>query len=477
MNERLAETTAALGGLLTTTLTVDDYIDFESLKEVVAIAPFAPGALSVEEKAPDARDFVPTAPHGLGKLVPGAKARWEEEMGQAKEAFIKLLDAHRERETERLAHLEEAERAYRAQVAQAEAAVQKQHAEIDTLRDRFETNDPHSIAAYFTQVVDSSAYPDVFPRHTRCAFVPESKQLVVEIELPPYEAIPEWKSFKYVKPRDEISSTPLPATQRRTLYSSVVSQVALRTLHEIFEADRTAKLETVVLNAFVSTRDKRTGQAVRPCLVTVRTTRDQFVGLNLANVDPAECLKGLSASLSRSPAELAPVRPVLEFNMVDPRFIEESDVISTLDSRPNLMKLTPGEFESLITNLFEAMGLDTRATQASRDGGVDCVAFDSRPILGGKVVIQAKRYKNTVGVSAVRDLFGTMQNEGASKGILVTTSGYGKASFEFAAGKPLELLDGGNLLYLLKEHAGIDAQIIPPEDWVDPVFGDAPDLI
>ena len=72
---------------------------------------------------------------------------------------------------------------------------------------------------------------------------------------------------------------------------------------------------------------------------------------------------------------------------------------------------------------------ETKLTQASRDGGVDCVAYDNRPILGGKVVIQAKRYKNTVGVSAVRDLFGTMQNEGASKGILVTTSGYGRSSF------------------------------------------------
>jgi len=159
---------------------------------------------------------------------------------------------------------------------------------------------------------------------------------------------------------------------------------------------------------------------------------------------------------------------VLDFNMVDPRFVQESDVLSTLDTRPNLMELTPHEFESLITNLFEKMGLETRQTQASRDGGVDCVAFDARPILGGKVVIQAKRYKNTVGVSAVRDLFGTMQNEGASKGILVTTSGYGKSSFQFADGKPLELLSGTNLLYLLAEHAGIEARIQAPEDWVDP---------
>jgi restriction system protein len=94
--------------------------------------------------------------------------------------------------------------------------------------------------------------------------------------------------------------------------------------------------------------------------------------------------------------------------MRDPRFIEEEDVLSTLDQRPNLMELAPKEFESLITNLFEKMGLETRQTQASRDGGVDCVAYDTRPIFGGKVIIQAKRYKNTVGVSAVRDLFGTL---------------------------------------------------------------------
>ena len=154
--------------------------------------------------------------------------------------------------------------------------------------------------------------------------------------------------------------------------------------------------------------------------------------------------------------------------MVDPRFAKEQDVLSTLDTRPNLMELSPTEFESLITNLFQKMGLETKLTQPSRDGGVDCVAYDPRPVLGGKVIVQAKRYKNTVGVSAVRDLFGTVHNEGASKGILVTTSGYGKAAYDFANGKPLELITGSNLLYMLKEHSGIDAKIVIPEDWVDP---------
>jgi restriction system protein len=218
---------------------------------------------------------------------------------------------------------------------------------------------------------------------------------------------------------------------------------------------------------FVETIDDRTGLTIKPYILSVRASIDEFKRLNLASVDPVACLKGLSASISRSPSELVPVKPIVDINMVDPRFIQEQDILSSVDNRTNLMALTPSEFESLITNLFQRMGLETKLTLPSRDGGLDCVAFDQRPILGEKVVIQAKRYKHTVGVSSIRDLFGTMMNEGASKGILVTTSGYGKASFEFANGKPIELISGANLLYLLREHAGVEAKIEPPEDWVD----------
>ena len=64
----------------------------------------------------------------------------------------------------------------------------------------------------------------------------------------------------------------------------------------------------------------------------------------------------------------------------------------------------------------------------------------------------AKRYANTVGVAAVRDLYGTVMNEGAIKGILVTTADYGPDAYEFAKGKPLTLLNGSNLLHLLEKH-------------------------
>ena len=45
-----------------------------------------------------------------------------------------------------------------------------------------------------------------------------------------------------------------------------------------------------------------------------------------------------------------------------------------------------------------------------------------------------------------------MINEGATKGILITTAEYGRDAYEFAKGKPLTLLNGGHLLHLLERH-------------------------
>ena len=63
-----------------------------------------------------------------------------------------------------------------------------------------------------------------------------------------------------------------------------------------------------------------------------------------------------------------------------------------------------------------------------------------------------------MGVDSVRDLYGTVLNEGAIKGILITTSQYGPDAYEFARDKPLTLLDGSNLLHLLESH-GYKARI------------------
>jgi restriction system protein len=114
------------------------------------------------------------------------------------------------------------------------------------------------------------------------------------------------------------------------------------------------------------------------------------------------------------------------------------------------------DFEHLVAQLFEwefvKQGVEVKVTRASRDSGVDAILFDPDPLRGGKYVLQAKRYTRTVDVSAVRDLYGTVMNEGANRGILITTAGFGPDAYEFAKDKNLSLVDGTNLLIMLHKH-------------------------
>jgi restriction system protein len=142
-------------------------------------------------------------------------------------------------------------------------------------------------------------------------------------------------------------------------------------------------------------------------------------------------------------------------NKEDKRFIEPKNIADRIEGE-NLALMHWEEFEQLIREIFEKEfsqnGGEVKITQASRDGGVDAIAFDPDPIRGGKIIIQAKRYTNVVGVSAVRDLYGAVTNERANKGILVTTSNYGSDARHFAKDKPLTLLNGANLLHLMEKH-------------------------
>jgi restriction system protein len=467
-NDGLEAGIGGLKGLLTSSLHRPT-IKFAALKRQAAVSPFIPGPLAVATPPPDPAAFKPPEPTGLHRHLPKVKQEYLDACEGGRVAYEAAAASHAAGERERQARLAQARQDHEKQAADLEAALIAHNSEVDSLEHDYKAGTSDAILSYCALILDNSPYPSDFPQAFRLAYVPESKQLVVEYELPTFEVIPSVGSYKYTKSSDKVTETPRPLTQRKSLYTDVVAQVTLRTVNEIFGGDEPGYVDTVVFNGHVHSINPGTGQPIHPCLISLRTSRETFKEIDLSQVDPVACLKALNAGVSKSPSELVPVRPVLEFSMVDPRFVEETDVLSGLDQRPNLMELTPNEFENLITNLFQKMGLETRQTRPSRDGGVDCVAYDPRPILGGKVVIQAKRYKNTVGVSAVRDLFGTVHNEGASKGILVATSGYGQASFEFAEGKPLELLSGSNLLYLLSEHAGIEARIEPPEDWVDPV--------
>ncbi len=105
--------------------------------------------------------------------------------------------------------------------------------------------------------------------------------------------------------------------------------------------------------------------------------------------------------------------------------------------------------EPIVTTLLNGMGLEARISRSSPGGDVDCLAFDPRPIVGGKVVIRARKRIDPVGVASVRSLHETIVKAGAYKGVLITTSSYDDEAHAFAEDKPIELIDGRRLRLLL----------------------------
>jgi phage FluMu protein Com len=65
---RTSKRIRVLDGLLSATLDVDDYIEFESLKEEMVALPFAAGELGKEEPKPRPEAFLPPKPGAVGRL-------------------------------------------------------------------------------------------------------------------------------------------------------------------------------------------------------------------------------------------------------------------------------------------------------------------------------------------------------------------------------------------------------------------------
>jgi len=469
LNQGLEDKIEELQGVLSHTLSIDDTIHFSTLRISETFPAFkSEESIANPLKSPTKEQFTGAVrpPSFLARLIPGAGGRYARALENAEFVYRKAFEDYEKQEQNRLLVLEKARKEYEQAKTAFDTKAQQRNAEVDELEKNYKSGNPEAVVAYCTMVLERSSYPEGFPQEFRVAYVPESRQVVVDYELPTPDIVPRMGEYRYIKTKDTIEEKERKAADIRDLYQDIVASVALRTCHELFESDQGNHLEAVVFSGFVQTVDASTGKDIRPFLISVRATKQRFLEIDLSRIDKKACLRNLGGQLSPRPYEVQPVKPIVEFDMVDKRFVEQSNILSDLESRPNLMDLNPFEFENLVSNLFGQMGLETKLTRTARDGGVDAVAFDARPVIGGKVVIQAKRYKNTVGVSAVRDLYGTMMNEGANKGILVTTSGYGPDAFEFSKDKPIELLDGSQLLYLL-EQVGVKARIVFPDDWKD----------
>lgn len=329
-----------------------------------------------------------------------------------------------------------------------------ENAKIDKLRTDYNKLDSNAILEYCELVLNNSEYPDSFPKGFDLEYNPDTKILIVEYSLPAIEQLPTLNEVKFIK--NELKEYYISENQLLKIFDNTMYNITLRSIHELFEADVINAIEAISFNGWVNSLNKATGKRDNNCILSIQVKKKEFIEIKLENVDAKTCFKNFKGVGSSKLSGLTPIQPILQINRTDKRFTSHYDVADSMDNSTNLASMDWEDFEHLIREVFakefSSNGGEVRVTQASRDGGVDAIAFDPDPIRGGKIVIQAKRYTNTVGVSSVRDLYGTVMNEGAIKGILVTTADYGPDAYEFVKGKPLTLMNGANLLYLLEKH-------------------------
>ena len=122
-----------------------------------------------------------------------------------------------------------------------------------------------------------------------------------------------------------------------------------------------------------------------------------------------------------------------------------------------LHAMNPFAFEILAQRLLRECGfVDVHVTKKTGDGGIDGTG---KLLINGiftfNVAFQCKRYKGQVGVEAIREFRGSLNNN-VEKGVLITTGSFSKAAREDAGGsdkKQIDLMDGNDFMDKLAQYS------------------------
>ena len=138
----------------------------------------------------------------------------------------------------------------------------------------------------------------------------------------------------------------------------------------------------------------------------------------------------------------------LEFSPAARRFISGQRKRERIRAIQDLKKLDPGYFEELVAVTYRALGFWVKRVGKSGDHGVD---LEMRSANGKRWIVQCKRYRDSVGESTIRELYGTLIHEQAHRAVLVTSAEITPPAEKWARNKPIDLVDGQGLLNLMEK--------------------------
>jgi restriction system protein len=328
LNTQLARIADELDSILFATLDVDDFVDLDSLRPKPKHPPFPRTDLEVSSPAvipisapPEPSLVALEPPKGLGSLLGGKKKHaaavaaarmnfdaehraWEAEVAAGRARGLREIQEREAREEQRLRELQVARDAYASECQARQAEAAEANERLDALIAGLESGTHVAVQEYVGIVLGNSVYPELLAVEHDYEFEPESRELTLSVLMAPPNSLPSEKAYRYVKAPDQITATPLSQKDLKGRYAKVVHQVALRTLHEVFEADRAGQVQTITLEVATEAVDPATGRLRRIVFVGVAAERDSFRAFDLHNVVPAATLEHLGAAMSKNPFEL-----------------------------------------------------------------------------------------------------------------------------------------------------------------------------
>lgn len=112
--------------------------------------------------------------------------------------------------------------------------------------------------------------------------------------------------------------------------------------------------------------------------------------------------------------------------------------------------MTGEEFEYFLCTYFKELGYKAKTTPMVNDYGADVIASKD----GEKIVIQAKRYKENVGIKAVQEVIGAREYYKADKAIVITSSYFTPNAKNLAQSGNVELWDRTKLKSVMTQVQG-----------------------
>ena len=108
------------------------------------------------------------------------------------------------------------------------------------------------------------------------------------------------------------------------------------------------------------------------------------------------------------------------------------------------------EFEEYLLRVFNRLGYEGMTTQASGDFGADLLIKKDNTV----TVVQAKRYLDPVGISAVQEIIGAKNYYSADQCMVVTTSSFTPSAVALARANDVELWDRQQLINSITQSFG-----------------------